>query len=52
MRKRGTVCRRVPVPPKSSVSKHESLKKEGVGGRQNREENGEEKKKKVAHNED
>lgn len=41
----------MPVAPKSSVSKHESLKNEGVGGRQSREGNGKEKKKKVAHNE-
>ncbi len=33
------------------MSKHESQKKEGVSGRRSREENGKEKKKKVAHNE-
>lgn len=41
--------RRAAVAPKSSVSKHESQKKEGVSGR-SREESWK-KEKKVAHNE-
>lgn len=44
------VGRRVSIAPKSSVSKHESQKKEGVSGR-SKKESWKKKKKKFAHSE-